>query len=436
MVALLGQVGGGDFGAGGNFGGRSGAMPTGGNFGEPPAATTGDLGPRMSVSAGASTRSTRATASNPPTNTNPLQGSYPPARVATSPRYAGDPPAENGLPPVGDSSRVAQEDPLSALANKLLTELIQPSTGDQNVRALRLIDALERSSGSQQQFTAIKAYWDWTLAVSELHGVLEEDTILNRVPAPRTSHEQLAHSANVKASRSRLEDSQLDVAAKLVDLLEATSMRGVTTPLRPANVPFASTYNTNFSRIFPGNSAPQTLRKIHQTLPYALKVVRSRADSYSTARQATTAAEQAYQRGQGTYSDFVNALGLMRSQRRAFLDSVHDYNFAIAEYALSIAGPGLQRETVVSMLIRPTTGNTPYRGASTGGSGQVPGNILPASAIGGLDSAGWNTYHVSVPDEPASQRPALRPQVINRAAPIPVIGDFGNRPEWSTTMLR
>jgi hypothetical protein len=405
LVALLGQAGG-DF--SGDFRG----------FGDPP---TDGFGPRMSVSAGATTRSTRATTTSQETG-NPLGGSYPPTRVATSPRYATTAQPDSHqpvtLPPVGDSSRVAQEDPHSALAHKLLGELIAPTAGDQSVRPLRLVDALERASGSQQQFTAIKAYWDWTLAVSELHGVLEEDTVLSRVPAPRTA---LLHAAQRKASHARLEDSQLDVAAKLVDLLDAGSLRGIGTPLRPAEIPYASTYNTNFSRLFPGNSAPQPLRKIHQTLPYALKVIRSRADAYATSRQAMNATEGAYQKGQASYHELIDAIALARSQRRAFLDSVHDYNFAIAEYALSIAGPGLQRETVVSMLIRTSSTPSTNRGAST----SVPTNVIPAARLEGIDSSNWRTYLVS-PPEPAELRPTLGDDAS--AVGTAIYGDFGNAP--------
>jgi len=226
-----------------------------------------DYGPPMSATSSPTrTRSTRAT--------NPLKESYPPSRVATQPRYAAESSRESTLPPVGDSTRVAQEDPQSSLASKLLRDLLQsPVRGDENLRTLRLYDALEKATGSQQQFNAIKAYWEWSLAVSELHGVYEEDSILHdRKNTPRATHEQAAHVANQRASRSRLEDSRLDVAAKVVDLLETTGNRGASSAILPADVPFVSTYNTNFSRIFPGNSAPVTLAKIHKTLPSALSV--------------------------------------------------------------------------------------------------------------------------------------------------------------------
>jgi hypothetical protein len=321
--------------------------------------------------------------------------------VATSPRYAtSEPSYESTLPPVSDSGRVAQEDPQSALADQLLRDLIAPRRADQNVRAVKLLDALERTTGSQQQFAAIKAYWEWSLAVSELHGVVEEDQILaDSKNTPRSNHEKAAHAANRKASRSRLEDTQLDVAAKVVDLIDAGGLRTTSSALRPADVPFVSTYNTNFSRIFPGNTAPVTLKKIHQTLPYALKVVRSRADSYESSRQALLSAQNALQHGQCSYDDFVNALGLVRSQRRAFLDSVHDYNFAIAEYALSVAGPGQRRETVVSMLIR--TAPSPYRGASL----DYPSSVMPASAVGEVDGGSWDTYLIPAEDMRERQNP-------------------------------
>lgn len=397
IITIAGQ-------AGGDFGGGYNSAPA------------AEYGPRMSVSAGAKTRSTRAT--------SPLTNSYPPMRVATSPRYA-EAQHEGSLPPVGDSNRT--EDPYSALADKLLREMIQPAAGEQNVRALRLVDALERTSGSQQQFTAIKAYWDWSAAVSELYGVDEENHLLhNSKNAPRNRSEQAAQTANLKASRARLEDTKLDVAAKVVDLLEVTNLRSTSASLRPADVPFVSAYNTNFSKLFPNGSGPTSLKKINQTLPYALKVVRSRADSYEASRQALLAAQSALQAQQCPYDDFLNALALMRSQRRAFLDSVHDYNFAIAEYALSVAGPGMRRETVVSMLIRPVP--TTYRGASLDYSRE----IMPAAAYddgsadeyGGYSQGSYDTY--------------LVPALNSRSNPVVVseLGEPDVRRSSSATLMR
>lgn len=364
FVSLLGQFGGGY--SSGGFGKTASEE----EYGEPMSVTS-EAKTTRATSRGA-TRAVRAPSSNPLTDT------YPRVRVATTPRYASDTSSESTLPPVGNASRVAREDPQSVLADKLLRDLIQPTQGDQNVQSLRLIDALERTSGSQQQFTAIKAYWDWALAVSELYGVAEEDHFLSEITVPRNRAESdaAAHLANRKASHSRLEDSKLDVAAKVSDLVDAAGLRATT--LRPADVPFVGVYNTNFSKLFPGTTAPATLKKIHQTLPYALKVVRSRADSYESAREAVVVALADYKANKTSYNDVSDALIQMRSQRRAFLDSVHDYNFAIAEYALSIAGPGLERQTVVSMLIRTSTTNRgPYRGASL----DVPRDVMPVSGV-------------------------------------------------------
>lgn len=379
--------------------------------------TSDGYGPTLSATSGATRTRATTRAVRQPTS-NPLSDSYPRARVATTPRYGADTSStESTLPPVGNAGRLAHEDPQSVLADKLLRDLLQPARGDQEVQSLRLIDALERTSGSQQQFAAIKEYWEWTLAVCELYGVAEEDAILNQINAPRNKSDQAAHLANRKASRSRLEDSQLDVAAKVVDLVEATGQRNSST-LRPADVPFVGVYNTNFSKLFPGTTAPVTLKKIHQTLPYALKVVRSRADSYESAREAVAAARDACQANQCPYNDFTDALAQMRSQRRAFLDSIHDYNFAIAEYALSIAGPGLERQTVVSMLIR-TTGSRPYRGASL----DAPRNVLPVSGEEDSESS-YNAYLIT-PDQ-------IAPSLL----PPPGLGDQPVRRQLHSVMLR
>lgn len=254
-----------------------------------------------------------------------------------------------------------------------------------------------------------------------MQGVAEEDALLARLNAPRTAADQAQHVAQRKASRSRLEDSQLDVAAKVVDLLDATGLRSsLTSTIRPADVPFVGTYNTNFSRLFPNNAAPATLRKIHQTLPYAKKVVWSRADSYEASRSAMYAARDAYQGGQCSYDDLMSAMGLTRAQRRAFFDAVHDYNFAIAEYALSVAGPGLERQTVVSMLIR-SSGGRPYRGASL----DYSNGVLPVSGSEDYGTGSYNTYLVT----PASLPPSLG------AAPVD-LGDQPVRRITTATVLR
>jgi hypothetical protein len=309
----------------------------------------GDGNQRIMVSDAATTRSTRAT--------NPVYGNYPAERVATGPRYADNSNSTN----VAVNTANVPEDPQSALASKLLRDMLVYTGAEQNVRTLRLYDALERSSGAQQQYDVIKAYWSWNLAVAELHGVVEEEAILGRLAAPRTAHEQASHQASRYAAQARVDDSRLDVVSHTVDLQQATGQTS-RVPLHPSDTPFVSAYNTNFQRLFPNNSAPVSLRKIHLTIPYILKVVRTRADSLAAAKQALQASESAYQNGQMPLADLLEALALVRNQRRAFLDSVHDYNYSIAEYALTAAGPGLQRDTVVSMLIK--TSQLPYRGAS------------------------------------------------------------------------
>lgn len=341
------------WGQAGNYGNRDFSVPE--NAG----------GQRITVTDSARTRSTRAV--------NPMYGSYPAERVAANPRYADG--QRDGVP-VGNNGRVAADDPQSSLAAKLLRDMI-PLATDVNVNHWRLYDALERTGNSQQQFEAIKAYWKWTLAHAELQGVLEEDALLARANAPRTTHEQAAHQAARHASQARIEDSKLDVSTRFVELQHVTGSRSRNIPV-PADIPFVNAYNTNIERIFPQGSAPLNLRKIDLTLPLILKVVRTRADSLAAAKQALATAEAAYQAGQMPHADLMESLALVRNQRRAFLDSIHDYNFGIAEYALTAAGPGLPRETVVSMLIR--VSSPTYRGASTNiDTGANEGFVQPVS---------------------------------------------------------
>ena len=111
-------------------------------------------------------------------------------------------------------------------------------------------------------------------------------------------------------------------------------------------------------------------------------------------------------------------MALLRSQRRAFLDSVHDYNFAIAEYALSIAGPGLERQTVVSMLIRTTNTRGAYRGASL----ERPRDVLPVSGVEDIEP--FYANRISADDSMSS------------LPPPPEFGDQPVRRQLHSVMVR
>lgn len=266
-----------------------------------------------------------------------------------SDRYASD---DGRLPPLG-SRDGRDEHPESLKAGQLLKMWIEPPRNEDPRRILSLYDAISRVNGPKEQIDVVKIYWGWVLAMAELRGMADEEAVLGEISRsvpPRTTYEQSLLRSAVEACHSREAEAKRDVIARLVDLQEVSGQRSDQAQI-PGDFPFVGEYDTRFERTFGGRTAPANLRKIHNTLPEDLKVIRSRAAATDEAVNLMADSAAAYVARQIPLSEVLESVHALRSQRRAFLEAVHHYNSTIAEYSLSVANGNLSREGIVSMLI-------------------------------------------------------------------------------------
>jgi hypothetical protein len=259
---------------------------------------------------------------------------------------------ERRLPPVG--SRDARSgNPESDKAADMLKTWIELATDEDTRRVLSLPDAIGRVNGTKEQIDVVKIYWGWVLAMAELRGMADEEAVLAEIARsmpPRTSYEQSLLRSSVEACRSRSAEAKRDVIARLVDLQEVSGQRSNQAQL-PGNVPFVDAYDTQFERVFANRTPPANLRKIHNTLPEDLKVIRARAVAADESMNLMAESAAAYFSRQIPLTEVLESIHDVRAQRRAFLEAVHHYNSTIAEYAITVAGNSVSKDGIVSMLI-------------------------------------------------------------------------------------
>jgi hypothetical protein len=152
------------------------------------------------------------------------------------------------------------------------------------------------------------------------------------------------------AARARQTEAELALVAAQQDLAEASPATVGESPL-PSDLPFVGTYRTNFAEIYANRTAPAGLKRIDRTLPVFQRLIEARAAAVSKEGQTLMSLTDAYQRGQVGLPQLMESFLQLRQQRIAFLASVRDYNYSIADYAISVVTPDLGRDAVVSMLI-------------------------------------------------------------------------------------
>jgi hypothetical protein len=170
----------------------------------------------------------------------------------------------------------------------------------------------------------------------------------------------------------------------------------------PVSQPHVGSYNTRYKEIFSGRFH-RGAWELDQTLPVQFELVKVRSDALSRT-------------GPGTNEFRLAAIG--------FMESVGEYNLAIAEYALLAAGDSLTGRDLVPLLIRvdrenrrvaaertgqssgPSLGRrriasvTPPGAASQRSRTGADGGGLPVRSESGGQAGGWQRRESTSPDLP------------------------------------
>lgn len=332
---------------------------------------------------------------------------------ARSPLSLGPPatlsPAPLGSPAAPHVARptTRPETGAAMVTRALLDDALKaPAQGALAGHRLTLLEAITRVSEPSRRLAAVKHYWFVTYLVGEYHAALDASLHLQQLAQGARAQDRTALEAAVAEADARLHEAELNVVAAQYELAELSATPIAETLPLPADRPLVTEYDTRFETLFAGRTPPIALRRIDRTLPLRHGVVNTRATSLNAAIHHLTTETEGYRGGHVPLAALLTAHERVRENRSAFLMAVRQYNFDIAEYALSIATPGLRAETLVGMLIRDPK--------STQKSVLVapPSGVQPVSAQGplGPEPVGAVAPAVRFEKLPAGGRP-LQPEL-------------------------
>ncbi|QDU95068.1 TolC family protein [Lignipirellula cremea] len=252
-------------------------------------------------------------------------------------------------------ARTALQQPIAptegSLARTLLRQAITPDVVETGGQPLRLLEAIELTTDRTRQLQAVKAYWRLALARADAAHAVQEQTWLSQAPAPQAADQQAQLKAAQYGAAARETEARLALAATQHDFSLAAERRTETPLFVPVDLPFSGEYQTNFRALFSGRVPPAALLRVERTLPGYYELLNIRAEAVESAALALEATDAAYRKGQSNIVDLLTAYEQLQRQRIAFLQAVGDYNYSIADYAMAVAGPNVNRQAVVSMLI-------------------------------------------------------------------------------------
>ncbi|MHC4404916.1 MAG: hypothetical protein ACYTG0_35160 [Planctomycetota bacterium] len=217
-------------------------------------------------------------------------------------------------------------------------------------RPLTLLEAMSSASDGRRQLDVTHAYWRLTAAVADHHLYCEEYDRLEQLEA-RPDDAAMLQTAQAAAAAA-LRMAEVDVLKARHGLIEAAGLSPSEPLPSPADLPHVGTYRTYFDEVFAMRNPPPQAERIHRNLPIHRQAIDARAAAVQAADDAWIATVDAYRERTAGLAHVLSSLGRWGGQYRALVASVCDYNHAIADYALSVAGPQRDKRVVVGMLIR------------------------------------------------------------------------------------
>lgn len=276
-------------------------------------------------------------------------------------------PAVAAAPPTGNSQELQ-------VAATIMQEILVPDEqAQQSVRRVRLVETLSRLGEPGLQSAAIRAYWDLAQTIATARFAADKVRVLAEVAVPTDETDRVLLTearADAEAEEAAAHDALL---AAQYGLLRITSMPFEDVLPWPADAPLVAPYRTQFATIFANQSAPLSLRQIHQSLPGKLTLIEKRVSAMAAAENAADILLETYKRGGISLVQLLATIDRLERSRRAFLNAVVDYNYQIAEYSLAVVGSGIGSETLVATLIKISAAN--------GSLVEIPRDVRQAGAL-------------------------------------------------------
>ena len=242
-------------------------------------------------------------------------------------------PRSNDVVPVRANERQLTPEELVAEAISLSATDAIPG------QPLSLLKALSNVHGQAERLNVVHAYWRSTLALAVYGVALDESRQLADIKADTgnaAARVEETRLAAIEAQRSLADVSRLPASVPL--------------PL-PSDLPHVRAYKTRFNEIFSASAPRERLRLIDRKLPIQLRTIDARTSAVQATEDALEVLTDSYRLGKSDLESVAAAVHELARQRRAFLETVRDYNREIANYALNIVGQEITGRQLVATLI-------------------------------------------------------------------------------------
>ena len=326
--------------------------------------------------------------------------------------------------PVRPDSR--QVTPEELVAQAILSTAMDEIPGE----PLSLLSALSNVRGQAERIGVVHAYWRSTLALAEYGVALDENRQLR----------ELNSGTALATSASRVETARLAAIEAQRRLAQTARLpRSIQLPM-PSDRPHVRAYKTRFEEIFSSSVPMERMWLIDRKLPLRLQVINVRASAVQAAEDALDAlTTDSYRAKESDPTSVTAAVEELARQRRAYLEAVCDYNYEIADYALSIAGQEITGRQLVATLIV-VDRNAPVVEPRQGGATEIrrPSDVQRAEFLAPLDEEEWEPTPaidepprtISSPAAKDETHPTLphRPRETTR-------GETGSNPEETSARV-
>lgn len=292
-------------------------------------------------------------------------------------------------------------------ADALIRSLTTPNELALPGVATRLADLMSRLVDRRQQIEVTQTYWKLSASVGEYRIAADCFHRLQQLVPPADATGQAPVDplvdARLSAAEARLREAEADVLGHQYALAEASHWPSSGELPLPTDAPLTSGYNTRFDRVYGNAPPPPRAVLIDRSLPLRHRSIEMRAAAVTAASHAAEGDFDAYVQEKVDLTIVLESINELARQQRAFVVVVRDYNRDIAEYALSIAPPGLANEKLIGMLLG-TPGSAATRGQQDSSLAEQPEGVRRA----GFDQPNRTRIRSAGP----ASEPSLAPREI------------------------
>ena len=274
--------------------------------------------------------------------------------------------AVSALP--GETNRMRGMSPAELARQQLDRYSISRASEPLPGQPLKLEDLLQ-SMPPDRRRNIVRQYWNTYGAWANYHDCSEVCARLDSIGLGSDPNQaKLLETTRMRASDDRLQ-AEIRLQQAQSELQRLLPSAGSDLLPLPADQPLVEAYETHADWYIANGQLPPNLRTVSRSLPLQQKLICQRAVTADTAMMNSQLAGQAHSAMQCDLLTLLGTLELSSQSRQAFLQSVLDYNQAIADYSLGIAPASQPPAMIASMLVAPSL---PAKGDSQSVLAEVP----------------------------------------------------------------